>query len=128
MVCAEKDILEDVLKSGFPTEIKAANTLISEGWMVFRNFPYIDRDSGKERSYDIRAVKYGPKHSPLKEHAYFMVKLFVECKYSSNKPWVFFRSGEPRIDFPQTVEFEPPELSSLVDSKILVGERETYSF
>lgn len=91
-------LIEDINKTGFPLELRVAHRLRTRGYYVATNVYFIDRDEGKGREVDIRALcnaflKLGTKSGAVR-HC-----LLVECKKSSNRPWVFFTS--PTVSYDQ---------------------------
>lgn len=108
----EEKIVEELQKTGFPTEIVSATVLEQHGWTVIHNPPYLDPNEKINREHDIYA--YHTWVPQAGERRYFLsAQLIIECKKSEN-PWVFFtmpsrggyglslrvRSGE-RHGFPQ---------------------------
>src|SRR5260370_11586913 len=84
----EDKILEDVHKTGSPTEIIAASLMRSRGWYVLHNPSYLDDSEGRSREFDIRA--YRGLSETISDRRYSVgIYLMVECK-KSEKPWVFF--------------------------------------
>jgi hypothetical protein len=71
--------------------------LSSRSYHVAHSSYYLDEDEGKAREIDLRALLNVPVYTP---HGERMVRhcLLVECKKSSNKPWVFFCSPEGSYD------------------------------
>jgi hypothetical protein len=51
----EKKVKKAIEASGLPTEIMATKTLVNSGWQVQNEFPYVDRESKKVRTLDIKA-------------------------------------------------------------------------
>lgn len=75
----EKRIIDDIKKSGIPTEIRVSSILRRKGWDVTNQFPY--NDGGITRPIDIFAIKMVSSN--------MMLGLVIECK-KSEKPWVFY--------------------------------------
>jgi len=93
----EARISKDIANTGFPLELRVADTLRSRGYYVATNVFFIDRDESKAREVDIRALR----------NVFFTHRgmecavrhcLIVECKKSTNKPWVFFMSRKNGYD------------------------------
>lgn len=78
----ERKILNDMEKSGFFLEIDVLNSLMQKGWAVFPQYSYSDVQSGKIRAIDMIA-------NPL-DYVLDQPKLIIECKYTSDKSWIFF--------------------------------------
>jgi hypothetical protein len=85
----ETKILNELIKTGFPTEVVCAGILQKKGWRVTHNPSYIDDIEGISREYDIRSYKNWSFHNPEGTEKYLDVFLLIECK-KSDKPWVFF--------------------------------------
>jgi len=88
----EKDILEELKKTGYPTEVISSSIIQQQGWGITHNPSYLDDIEGCSREYDIRAYKEW-HYSTLTENRELGVFLLVECK-KSEKPWVFFTTDE----------------------------------
>jgi hypothetical protein len=80
-----KDLLEtlkeSVEKSGFPLEMHIGELLTDNSWNVDHDFYYFDYDENGYRELDVKATKWI-------EGIHF--KLFIACKQSENRQWVFF--------------------------------------
>jgi len=88
----EKDILTELKKTGYPTEIISSSIIQQQGWRIIHNPSYLDDIEGCSREYDIRAYKEW--HYRIRtENKELGVFLIVECK-KSEKPWVFFTTDE----------------------------------
>jgi hypothetical protein len=53
----EKKILEDMEKTGYPTEIMSASIMQGRGWEVTHKPSYWDEDERKSREFDIIAFR-----------------------------------------------------------------------
>jgi hypothetical protein len=80
----EDEILEELVRTGYPTEIVSASVMQARGWAVFHNPSYLDDREGKSREFDIRAYR-----QMSKQNNSVGIYLITECK-KSDKPWVFF--------------------------------------
>ncbi len=86
----EESILEELQKTGYPTEIFCASVMEQRGWGVIHNPSYWDEEESQSREFDIRAYKQWLNDTQdLKVGVY----LITECK-KSEKPWVFFTTAE----------------------------------
>jgi len=83
-------VINDIKKSGQPLELKTLITLKKNGWSVTPSVFYNDIESRKKREIDIIAKKEGRDIGNTK----YEKKFIVECKKSSNKPWVFFKQED----------------------------------
>lgn len=93
-------IYDEVLKTGFPLELRTAHYLWSLRDHVAHNVYFLDRDEQKGREIDLRALKnvffqkgqgrYAVRHC-----------LLLECKKSISRPWVIFTS--PAVSYDQDV-------------------------
>jgi len=84
----KRDIVADLKKTGYPTEIVAASTLKHQGWSVLHNPSYLDDVENKNRELDLRAYLPFPTHGPSGQLP-LEVYMLTSCKKSGN-PWVFF--------------------------------------
>ncbi len=93
----EERILEKISKTGFPLELRVSELLNNIGYYVANNPYYVDLDEDKGREIDLRALKnYDFK---IEGTQYFVRHcLLIECKKSSDKPWVIFTSPETSYD------------------------------
>lgn len=78
-------IKEDISKTGFVSELKAAQIAKSKDWRVQHNSNYLDFDTGKSREFDlsVSTVFSNPRGFTLH------IQLNIEVK-KSKKPWVVF--------------------------------------
>ena len=83
-----KRVHDDILTSGFGSEMKAISTFLAAGWGVNPAPAYVDADEGKTRSVDLSASKVMHDYPPNKQY-YFQYHLLVEVKKSAT-PWVAF--------------------------------------
>lgn len=82
----KKKVIEEIRKTGYPTELRVGNLLSRLGWNVNYNRYYFDRDEQKGREIDISAfLLSSSKGLSIGLHLIFQVK-------SSKKPWVVFSS------------------------------------
>jgi hypothetical protein len=93
-------ITQDIAKTGFPLELRVAALLRGERHPVATNVFFVDRDEGKGREVDLRALinlffKKGRTHYAVR-HC-----LLVECKKSASRPWVIFTS--PSVSYDQRI-------------------------
>lgn len=84
-------VRDDVLKTGFPTEVVTASHLESAGWKTMLGLSYMDENTGQSREFDVRAYQeiFGC-YIDSTDYS-FGVYLLIECK-KSQKPWVVFTS------------------------------------
>ena len=94
-------IREDLLASGFPTELAVGGRLRSRGWLCQHAQYYIDLDEKKGREIDILAWKgsHESRHGPDEPEASAdaSVTLVVECK-KSHRPWVALMGESPLLE------------------------------
>ncbi len=93
------NILSDLEKSGFPTEIYVSSTLEQQEWMVYNGSLFFDREESKEREIDVHAVKVDdsfanrtPKKVNLGDVCKSISHLIIEVK-KCEKPLIFFQYG-----------------------------------
>lgn len=92
-----KRIHEDVVKTGFPTEVVAASSLTKVGWHCELGRAYLDEQTQQSREFDIRAFQRVTGRFDEQPY-YFGVYLMIECKKSA-RPWVFFtHENAPALD------------------------------
>lgn len=94
----KKEIIEDLNKSGFPTEVKVQQVLEKDGWMI-KSSLFEDSDASVHREIDIHALKIdfrymkkAPKKTKAGDENKFISHLLIEIK-KSDKPWIFFNNG-----------------------------------
>lgn len=79
-------ILNEIKKSGFPTELEVSNLFQKNGWEVNFNSYYLDQDENKGREIDLVAdfcqQKKGEDYTEL--HFFFIIEVKKELK----KPWI----------------------------------------
>ena len=88
----QRNILRELQKTGYPTEIVSASIMQQRGWTVIHNPSYRDDREGIGREFDIRAYRSWSFDTAGGEFA-VGVYLITECK-KSEKPWVFFATPE----------------------------------
>jgi len=81
-----KKVRDELVLTGYPTEIVAASELAKHGWDVIHSPSYRDDIEGISREMDLWAYK---ETRVNQQDTYVGVYLFAECK-KSEKPWVFF--------------------------------------
>jgi hypothetical protein len=86
----EQSILDDLYKTGYPTEVVSASILQRRDWHVVHNPSYWDEEEGQSREFDISAYRNWKTNN---EQLTIGIYLIVECK-KSEKPWVFFTTPE----------------------------------
>ncbi|MBN2059343.1 MAG: hypothetical protein JW882_02905 [Deltaproteobacteria bacterium] len=89
-------LLSDIIKTGFPCELRVQRTLESLGWFVTGNAYYLDTDENKGREIDVTANK-NCLDTESKPGVEVWSLLCIEVK-KSEKPWVIFSSEEHPID------------------------------
>jgi hypothetical protein len=88
----QSSILQEIKKTGFPTEVVCAGIMQKCGWGVSHSQSYWDEAEKTSREYDLRAYKDWKYTVPAGN--YFLdAYLIIECK-KSEKPWVFFSTPE----------------------------------
>lgn len=82
-------VLEDIKKSGYIFELEISEILEGANWIISPNESIVDSVTGKEFELDIKSIK-----TTIKDfHGHSLILFFfllIECKKSSDKPWVFF--------------------------------------
>lgn len=92
----EQNVLEELERTGYPTEIVSASIMQQRNWAVIHNPSYLDDSESQSREFDIRAYR---RISFKVAGIDFTVGyyLITECK-KSEKPWVFFTTPERHDD------------------------------
>lgn len=90
-----KKLIEDIRKTGYPTELKVSKIFELNNWSVKENEYFIDEDENKGREIDLRA--HSNQYIDDLYYICFWSMLSVEIKKSS-KPWVIFTSNKRRTD------------------------------
>jgi hypothetical protein len=90
----ESRVKKEIEKSGLPTEIRATYSLNNEGWTVFNEYPYLDKDENKIRALDIVANKAFVRTNSQGK-ANFDCYSYLECKKADKHSWVFFTQTAP---------------------------------
>jgi len=105
-------IKDDIVKTGFPSEILVGGTLSANNRELSYNSYYIDLDENKAREIDIIATKplFGDNSSIYFEHS-----LICEIK-KSDQPWIIFTSEDEGFDQPGWARIL---YSDMVDSRII---------
>lgn len=86
----EQAIIEELQKTGYPTEIVSASIMQRRAWGILHNPSYLDASEGHSREFDIRAYREWTLRT-TQETFYIGAYLIIECKKSEKgKPWVFF--------------------------------------
>ena len=93
----EARILQEIHKTGFPLELRVSDCLNSRGYYVANNLYYVDQDEQKGREADIRAL-YNQFFKVQNTDHCARNCILIECKKSSDKPWVIFTSPEASYD------------------------------
>ncbi len=95
-ISLETKIIDDIRKTGFPSEIIAGDILEKDGREVFYNVYYLDLDENKGREIDIIAStpKFNNTPSIYIEHT-----LVCSVKKTS-KPWIVFTTNDVGFDQP----------------------------
>jgi hypothetical protein len=92
MTDLEKRLTEWIDKGGFPFEMKVANSFIKNGFSVTQSVYYRDSDTGKLRETDIIATQ-----SKLINNVWLNFSFVVECKKTTDKPWVVLRNDGLKV-------------------------------
>lgn len=82
----DHETLENKLKkaietSGFPLELEIGSVLKENHWSVQHSPFYFNIEDLTYKEYDIKATQYGNN---------IETRLYIECKHSNDKQWVFF--------------------------------------
>jgi hypothetical protein len=95
----EEKVKKEIEKTGLPTEILATKALKDNGWNVFNEYPYLDREENKIRTLDINANKTfltkTLNSNKTQSKIELLCELYIECKKSVKSSWVFFTEPMP---------------------------------
>ena len=95
----ENNLLKDIKKTGFPLELRVANTLLKHGYFVDHNLYYVDKDEQKGREIELSALKNSQSSPRERAPQWVRNMLLIECKKArSGKPWVIFTSPTTNYD------------------------------
>lgn len=89
-------IKEEIIKTGYPTELKIAKILRTSKWGVCENEYYIDQDEQKGREIDVNAFKSVSEENNGRKIT-VMLSLSIEIKKCTD-PWVIFCSEKQLTD------------------------------
>ena len=91
----EKNLIEDLEISGFPSELKAIKTFLSCGWSCTGFANYIDLDEEQIRAVDLRA--FNRKVENLPNDMEVGVEFIIDAEVKkSEKPWIIFKENNER--------------------------------
>jgi hypothetical protein len=97
MASKEDKLLEffqkQIRQSGYKLQTKVQKKLISNGYQVTREWPYLDKDELKGRAIDLFASKFIPDLSLFEENTkpiMGQLELTIECKSLPDHAWIFF--------------------------------------
>lgn len=85
-------------QQGYPLEMRVASILQNCGFRVVQSEYYTDPESGDSREIDIVAISQREIHGVL-----FRISLLIECKRSTDKPWILFTSPSTGLAGPARV-------------------------
>jgi Holliday junction resolvase len=85
-------------EQGYPLEMRVASALQQRGYRVVQSEYFFDPESGDSREIDVVAFKQKKTNGVL-----FRISLLIECKRSTDKPWILFTSGATHLADPARV-------------------------
>jgi hypothetical protein len=94
----EKRISVWLNEQGYPLEMRVASILQQQGFRVVQSDYFIDPETGDYRELDVVAFQ-----QKMIENVLFRMSLLVECKRSTDKPWLLFTSERTRLADPARV-------------------------
>jgi hypothetical protein len=111
----KKKLLEDIEKTGFPSELKAARVFADRGHTLAQNEHYIDYDENKGREIDLSALTSATSVGDDGVLYTVLSFLFAEVKQSKSKPWVVFTSEALWSDFTERTIMAAPTFKGRYD-------------
>lgn len=114
------NLLEDILKTGYPFEMEITSRMQKEDWKVLNGLYYIDKDEQKGREIDVIAQIHKSETFASKLTLQVGFSMIIEVKKSEDKPWVFFTSESSSFEkqtFPIRVVYSPFSLDPWVFKK-----------
>ncbi|HKY55154.1 MAG TPA: hypothetical protein VJM08_12645 [Anaerolineales bacterium] len=90
----KQKLIAEINKSGFSHEIDIIQRLRAEELIVFPNLAYLDVE---DKPHEIDAYVGFTNYDEEKSLDEVALNLIVECKSSSDKPWVFFDDSEDAL-------------------------------
>ena len=106
---SSKKVLEWLAKEGFPLEVRVGKECRTREWLTFHSFPYNDVAEGKLRECDVFASRF----KRVAGGATVSLDLAIECKSSSDKPWVVFAEPVKSYDWHIPPMLAPGRVSSV---------------
>jgi len=85
-------------EQGYPLEMRIASALQQKGFRVVQSEYFSDPESGDSRELDVVAFKQKEIESVL-----LRISLLIECKRSTDKPWLLFTSDKKRLANPARI-------------------------
>lgn len=85
-------------EQGYPLEMRIASALQQKGFRVVQSEYFSDPESGDSRELDVVAFKQKEIEGVL-----FRLSLLIECKRSTDKPWLLFTSDKRRLANPARI-------------------------
>jgi hypothetical protein len=79
-------------EQGYPLEMRIASTMQRKGFHVVQSEYFFDPESGDARELDV--VAFLQKEI---SHILFRMSLLIECKRSTDKPWLLFTSDKVKL-------------------------------
>lgn len=88
----EKEVIEDLKKSGFGSQMKATKIFLAKDWHTTGSQTYFDMDENKSREYDLNShhplQKFKDGSEEILARSFFSIVVDVK---KNNKPWVIFK-------------------------------------
>ncbi len=92
----EQKLLREISKSGFPLELRVVEQLRNVAPLVFPNLSFTAEN---DKLHEIDALAFLDREEledrleDIWPYGLVGLNLFVECKTSKSKPWVFFKDS-----------------------------------
>lgn len=88
----EQELVEDLLKSGFASELRVLEAFKAKKWTCFADAQVSDEDTNSTRSIDFHCTFGRYLGSPTRPNVTIIIEAWVEVK-KTEKPWVVLRSA-----------------------------------
>ncbi len=99
----KQNIIDELKKTGYPTEIVSASVMQEARWSIMHSPSYLDQNKGISREFDIIGYD-GWSFGEGKQKFTVSANLITECK-KSDAAWVFFTTPEDYSEYARLGRF-----------------------